>query len=238
MCSRKRQVCPEKSRVPEVNIIFTFQIPLIKYQVFDCPLSAVTVCGMCFIFSSFPRDEDFQMCALGRWNACFVFNYSVLLISLIYHRFVSGRVPISTSLNCSSGVLSYSFVWNILLCCLFLSKFLFVFLCMWKVIYFSWLCRSGPLWRMSYVSQQYTPLSSPKGQWPTDPRVGAELCLRRRFHKLPDCIFLASGVCCLVFEGGLEVWADFLVGEASACPLVGGARSWPSGGQGHVKGCV
>ena len=43
--------------------------------------------------------------------------------------------------------------------------------------------------------------------------------------RLQDCGFLASGVCPLMGEAGLEVCAGFLVGGARACPLMGGARS-------------
>lgn len=50
--------------------------------------------------------------------------------------------------------------------------------------------------------------------------------------------FLASGVFPLEDKAGLKAYAGFLVEGASACPLVGGARSWPSGGQGQIKGCV
>ena len=38
----------------------------------------------------------------------------------------------------------------------------------------------------------------------------------------------------MVGETGLEANAGFLVGRVGACPLVSGAGSWPSGGQGHV----
>ena len=91
---------------------------------------------------------------------------------------------------------------------------------------------------MSHVSQQYTPLSSPKGQGPVGPRVGSDLFLQTQFHRLRDHSFLASGVCPLVGESGLGACVGFLVAGAGACPLVGGAGSWPSGGQGHVKGHV
>ena len=37
---------------------------------------------------------------------------------------------------------------------------------------------------------------------------------------------------------GLVACAGFLVGGASACPLVCRAVSWLSGGQGSVKGCI
>ena len=47
-----------------------------------------------------------------------------------------------------------------------------------------------------------------------------------------------SDVCPLVGEAGLGACAGFLEGVASACPLVGGTVSWPSGGQGCVKGHV
>ena len=35
-------------------------------------------------------------------------------------------------------------------------------------------------------------------------------------------------------EAGLEACVGFLAGRADACPLVGGAGSWPSGRQGCV----
>ena len=90
---------------------------------------------------------------------------------------------------------------------------------------------------MSYVSQQYTPLSSLKGQGPAFPRVGSDLSLWTQFCRLQDHSFLASGVCPLVGEAGLETCAAFLAGGASVCPLVGGTGSWPSG-QDCVKGHV
>ena len=49
-----------------------------------------------------------------------------------------------------------------------------------------------------------------------------------------DCGFLKSCVCPMVGEAGLEVCAGFLGAMAGACPLVGGAGSWPSGGQSCV----
>ena len=39
-------------------------------------------------------------------------------------------------------------------------------------------------------------------------------------------------------EAGLKVCAGLLVGEAGTSPLMGGAMSWPSGGLGHVQGCI
>lgn len=47
--------------------------------------------------------------------------------------------------------------------------------------------------------------------------------------------FPASGVCPLVGEAGGEACVGFQQGGASVCPMVNGARSWPSGGQGSVK---
>ena len=94
------------------------------------------------------------------------------------------------------------------------------------------LCRGCP------VSQQYTPLLSPNGQGPAGPRVGSDLCLETQFHRLWDCIFLASGVYLLVGEVDLEACAGFLVGEAGNFLLVSGVVSWPSGGQDPVKGLV
>ena len=65
---------------------------------------------------------------------------------------------------------------------------------------------------MSYVSHQYTPFSSPKGQGPAGPRVGSDLCLWAWFYRLLDYVFLASVICLLAGEAGLEACAGFLVG--------------------------
>ena len=42
----------------------------------------------------------------------------------------------------------------------------------------------------------------------------------------------------LVGKVDLEACIGFLVGEARACLLVGGAESWPFGGHGCVKECI
>ena len=57
----------------------------------------------------------------------------------------------------------------------------------------------------------------------------------------PDCrivVCLASGVCPLVVEVDPGTCAGFLLEGTGAFPVVGGAGSCPSDGQGHVKGCV
>ena len=59
------------------------------------------------------------------------------------------------------------------------------------------------------------------------------LCLWFPFHRV--IIPIASDVSCLVVEVGPGACAGFLLGRTSACPLVGGAGSSPSGG--HVKWC-
>lgn len=51
------------------------------------------------------------------------------------------------------------------------------------------------------VSQQYTPLSSPRGQGPAGPRVGSNLCfLQAQFCRLQDHSFVRYGVCPLLGE--------------------------------------
>ena len=103
-------------------------------------------------------------------------------------------------------------------------------------LYFSSLEKWPSIGDVLFVPAVHSPHIS-IGQGLAVPRVGSEL-FGAHFCKLPAFIFLASGACLLVFEGSLEIWAGFLVGEACPCPLVGGARSWPSGGQGHIKDCV
>ena len=60
------------------------------------------------------------------------------------------------------------------------------------------------------MSQQCTPLSSPDGQGPAGPRIVSDLCLETHFCSLQNYSFLASGVCPLVGEAGLEVCVGFL----------------------------
>ena len=64
--------------------------------------------------------------------------------------------------------LSCSFVWNIFLHSLILSKFVFALLCMWKVSYISQLWRSGPL---EDISKQHSPYLLPQGPGTSGPMV-------------------------------------------------------------------
>ena len=66
------------------------------------------------------------------------------------------------------------------------------------------------------------------------PRVGSGLLWVGCVHRLCECGFLVSHVCPLMVEAGLEANTGFLEGTVSACPLMDGAGSWPSDGQGHV----
>ena len=75
-------------------------------------------------------------------------------------------------------------------------------------------------------------LLSPKGQGPAGLQVVSGLCLWTWSAGCRTIVFLlmvsASG------EAGLVACASCLVKWADACQLLGGAGSWPSGGQGHV----
>ena len=77
--------------------------------------------------------------------AWILFPGSWIIFVIITLNSLLGRLPVSMSLSCFYGVLSCSFVWNIILCHLLLSKVLFVFLCMWKVSYVTRYWRSGLL---------------------------------------------------------------------------------------------
>ena len=61
--------------------------------------------------------------------ASILFMRTWIIFTIFTLNSFSGRLSISTSLSCSSGVLSSSFVWNIFLCCLILS----IFLCLWPL---------------------------------------------------------------------------------------------------------
>ena len=62
------------------------------------------------------------------------------------------------------------------------------------------------------------------------------MCLCTQFCRLQDHSFLASGICPLVSEAGLEACAGFLVGGADAHPLAGGAQSGPLMGRAMSRG--
>ena len=49
---------------------------------------------------------------------------------------------------------------------------------------------------------------------------------------------LSFAVCPLVTEVGKGLGVGFLMGGSGACPLVGGADSYPFGGWGFVSGCL
>ena len=51
-------------------------------------------------------------------------------------------------------------------------------------------------------------------------------------------VHLASGVCPFMGEAGLEACKGFRLGGNGTCPLMDGAGSCSSCGQGHVKGCL
>ena len=58
--------------------------------------------------------------------ASILFPRSWIIFSIIILNFFSGRLPISTSFSCFSGVLSCSFIWYKVLCLLILSIFLWM----------------------------------------------------------------------------------------------------------------
>ena len=59
---------------------------------------------------------------------CCLHSFSDILDNLHYYNpeFFSGRLPVSTSLSCFSGVLSCYFIWDIILCHFILSNFLWL----------------------------------------------------------------------------------------------------------------
>ena len=65
-------------------------------------------------------------------------------------------------------------------------------------------------------------------------RARAEVIPGSGLVCVAGCSFIAPSVCPLGDEGNLESCSGFLVGGASACPLVGGAGTWPSDGHGNV----
>ena len=95
--------------------------------------------------------------------------------------------------------LSCSFVWNIFLHSLILSKIVFVLLCMWKVSYVSQLWRSSLL---EDISKQHTLSLWHRDQGPVFPWLNYFLCLLIQFLRLWVGNFVASEVCPLVGETG------------------------------------
>ena len=92
------------------------------------------------------------------------------------------------------------------LCHLILSKLLFVFLCMYKLVHSFTLEKLSTVGDVLCVPAVHSP---PVTHWPvTSPAVGwasLQLCLWAQFHRLWGCIFFASGFCSLVGEVGLEI---------------------------------
>lgn len=76
----------------------------------------------------------------------------------------------------------------------------------------------------SEVSQKLSWSASGQGQGPAGPREGS---------GLPSWIMvgLLPGACALVDEAGLGACAE---GRGLCLPMMGGAGSWPCGGQGPV----
>ena len=93
------------------------------------------------------------------------------------------------------------------------------------------------------VSQSLCWPASGQGRGPAGSRVGSALLSAGWVRRLPDCGFLAFGVCPLVSEAGPEAGAGFLEGRARAQEILElvAAQWWvelgpgTSGGQGHVQ---
>ena len=103
--------CLMYSAVDSFYYIFLFRYCLLQF------------CLLFFIFSnsSLKTSYNFLLCT------SILFLSSLIIFTIITLNSFLGRLPISTSLGCSSVVLSCSFIWNIFLCCFILFKFLFLF---------------------------------------------------------------------------------------------------------------
>ena len=96
---------------------------LITYSVFF--ISVIVLLISVCLFFSYSRSllnisSIFSICA------SILFPRSWIIFTIITQNSFSGRWPISTSLIYSSGVLSCSFIWDIFLCHLILSNFLWL----------------------------------------------------------------------------------------------------------------
>ena len=135
-----------------------------------------------------------------------------------------GRLPISTSVSCFSRwrVLSCSFVWNVFLCCPILCRFLFEFVCIWKVSHVSWPWRSGLYREHSIVPSVHLPLITqglgPWSQgrfWPVC-ELSSTGCEMTVFLCLPSCgwgwfrgLFRPPGGWSYVLASGREAEAEY-----------------------------
>ena len=102
-------------------VYFLFQL------LYSSPLFS---CSLCFLFVKKNSDFSLSLCIHFLPNS-FPHLYDPTV------NFFSGRLPVSSSLSSSFGVLSFSFIWNIFLWCLILSMLVFVFLCVWQLCYLS-----------------------------------------------------------------------------------------------------
>ena len=96
----------------------------------------------CFFMCSFAMYKLLHSMIAPAPFVCICFCCSVHLFSLkffdyLYHHCLEMQMPISSSLNSSSGVLYYSFVWNMFFHHLILPSLLFLFLCIWHFAYVS-----------------------------------------------------------------------------------------------------
>ena len=118
------------SSTPSFSSLFcsssSFILLLIHFIVFF--ISVILQCRLVIFFivsnSLLKTSCIFSLCA------SILLPPSWIIFMIITQKSFLGRLPVSRFLSCSSGVLSCSFVWNIFLCCLILSKFMFLFLCM------------------------------------------------------------------------------------------------------------
>ena len=150
-----------------------------------------------------------------------------------------GRLPTCTSLSCSPGVLSCSFVWNIFPCCLMLSKFP----CLWSPFHrqqdYSYFCfwylpPSGWGWsRRLFRHPGGRDWCLPSGGWTWMlplwwTELGQGVCLEASMDSrllYSACLIMSS----VVFPS--SCWLFILRHPSTgAYRLLGGARSWCQSG--------
>ena len=102
----------------------TYLFFCLRYSATD---SFKCIVHLCLFFTS-SRSLENIYCIFS----IFFFQRSWIIFTIIILNSFAGRLPISISFTCFSGDLSYSFIWDIILCLLIFISFLWLWFSFWR----------------------------------------------------------------------------------------------------------
>ena len=116
-----------RSLICSASVILLF----IPYNVFFISVIVLFICLFFSSLKSFLKTFFALSQSLPPLNS-FFYPAPWIIITIIILNYFSDKLPIFTSFSCFSGVLSYSFIWDIILCIFISINFLWVWFSFWR----------------------------------------------------------------------------------------------------------